>query len=142
MLPSHIIFAYFSRTTFSHATFAHCRLQYTFRRYFCTLFMRALFVCQIHTFLRTIFSQTFVEHYSTTCCCPMPVRTLLSHVEFSHYFPYVIFLASCARYICTPCRTPVSARYSIFANILFTLILEPQPHPLNASGGTGRRPLQ
>ena len=100
----------FYRTTCSHAIFAHCRLQYIIRRYFRTLFTHAIVACKAIHLLRTIFSQTFVEHYSTTCYCPMPVRTrfrtLRSHVVFSHYFPYATFLASCARYVCMPCRTP------------------------------------
>ena len=132
MLPSHIIFAYFSRTTFSHATFAHCRLQYTFRRAFCTLFTYAIFACQLHTFFVRYFrkqlTNIILQHVLVPCLFARHFRIAFSHATFARSVLALISVR-CVRYCFDICGTLFynmllshACSHAIFASPFLTLL--------------------
>ena len=148
-LPSHIIFACLSPKAFSHAMFAHWRQHCFFSDATVELCLRMLVSHAnfVHV-LRTICSQEIDENYSrmllsyATFALESYFRTLCSHARSHMIFQTLLSQAQCARYLGTLGSQTIFARYPNFANTFPTLGLEPLPHPLNASGGTGRRPLQ
>ena len=110
MLPSYIIFAYFSarhfRLLLSHTVVCNILSDATFALCLCTLFSHAKSIHFFVRYFRKHLSNTILQHVIVPCLFARHFRIAFLHVVFSHYFPYATFLASCARYICTPCRTP------------------------------------
>ena len=149
MLVSQGIFACHVRTLASAL--------FLFRRYCCALFKitRDMFACQFRTCSAYDMFAGNCRRLFLGCSCRMLLSHAISHVIFACYFrtlcshahshitlQAIRSQANCARYLGTLGSHTIYTRYSSFANTLPTLSLEPSPHPLNASGGTGRRPLQ
>ena len=131
-----------SALLFSNATVPLCLLMLCSHANF-VHFLRTIFLQEIvETNSRMLLSYaTFARHFShVTFSCYF--RTLCSHARSHIVFQTLLSQAQCARYLGTLGSHTIFARYPSFANTFPTLGLEPLPHPLNASGGTGRRPLQ